>query len=138
MVEHGFQVGSSDVPHDFLPNQREHLVLGCTFQPVVCCPFHRGELENLEPVGQAVLYGFLRLIRVTDFLVELSDVSCDFLLGLCLGFAGEHFAALDSLFVKIPDHALPAAVCAAKNIAVGGKSFLWHGAASFLNHQQYS
>ena len=80
----------------------------------------------MQPVGQAVLYGFLRLIRVTDFLVELSDVSCDFLLGLCLGFAGEHFAAFHSLLVKVPDHALPAAISTSEHVAVSSEPFLWH------------
>ena len=126
MVQHGFQICGGNVSHNFLPDQREHLVLGGTFQPVVCCPLHRGELENLQPVGQAVFYGFLRFVRVTHFLVELGDVGGNLLLCFRLGFAGEHFAALDSLLVKVPDDALPAAVCAAKNIAVGCQSLFWH------------
>ena len=90
-------------PHDFVPNQRVYLVLGGTFQAVVCCPLHRWELENLQPAGQAVFYGFLRFVRVMHFLVKLGDIGSDFLLGLRLGLAGEHFAAFDSLLVKVPD-----------------------------------
>ena len=124
-------------PHDFVPNQRVYLVLGGTFQAVVCCPLHRWELENLQPAGQAVFYGFLRFVRVMHFLVKLGDVGCNFLLGLRLGFAGEGLSFLLSMLVKIPDDALPAAICSPKNIAVGGESFLWHLTAPFLNHQHY-
>ena len=53
------------------------------------------------------------------------------------GLAGEHFASLDVLLVEVPDDALPATIGAAEYIAVGGESFLWHGAAPFLNHQHY-
>ena len=88
-------------------------------------------------MGQAVLYGFLRFIRVTYFLIELGDVGGDLLLGLAFSFAGEHLAALDSLLIEIPDDALPSSVCSTKDVAVGGESFLWHGAAPFLNHQHY-
>ena len=142
MVEDGFQVGGGNVAHDFLPDQREHLVLGGTFQPVVCGALHRWEFENLQPVGQAVFERFLRFIRVTHLCVELSDVGSDFLLGFRLGFAGEHFAAFDSLLVKVPDDALPAAICAAKDVAVSGQSLFWHGwwfllSGCFINHQHY-
>ena len=137
MVQHGFQVRRCDVPHNFVPNQREHLVLSGAFQPVVCGTLHRGEFENLEPVCEALLYGFLRFVRAADFLVELGDVGGNLLLGLRFGFAGEHFAAFDSLLVKVPDDALPSSVCSTKDVAVGGESFLWHGAAPFLNHQHY-
>ena len=58
MVQHGFQVGGGDVAHDFLPDQREHLVLGCTFQPVVCGALYRGEFEHLQPSGEAVFQWF--------------------------------------------------------------------------------
>ena len=70
--------------------------------------------------------------------VKLGDVASDLLLGFDFRLAGEHFAALDALLVKIPDDALPAAVCAAEYIAVGGQSLFRHFAAPFLNHQQYS
>lgn len=138
MVQHRFQVCRCNVPHDFLPDEREYLVLSCAFQPVVGGALHRGELENLEPMGQAVLYSLLRFIRITHLCIELSDVGGDFLLCLSLGFAGEHLAAFDALLVKVPDDALPSTVCPLEHIAVGGEPFLWHGAASFLNHQQYS
>ena len=137
MIEDGFQVGSSDVPHDSLPNQRKHLVLRCAFQPVVCCPLHRGEFENLEPAGHTLLDGLLRFVRVTHLCVELGDVGSNLLLCLCFRLAGEHLAALDTLLIKVPDDALPSSVCSTKDIAVGGESFLWHGAAPFLNHQHY-
>ena len=65
MVQYGFQVGGGNVAHDFLPDEWEHLVLGGAFQPVVCGTLHRWELENLQPVGQAVLKRFLRFVRVT-------------------------------------------------------------------------
>ena len=120
MVQHGFQIRRCYIPHGFLSNQREHLVMGRAFQAVISRSLHRGKLENLQSMGQAVLYGFLRFIRVTHFLVELSDVGSDLLLGFCLCLAGEYFAAFDSLLVKIPDDTLPAAVCPLKNIAVGG------------------
>ena len=45
---------------------------------------------------------------------------CNFLLCFRLGFAGEYFAAFDSLLVKVPDDALPAAIGSPKYIAVGG------------------
>ena len=117
-------------------------MLGGTFQPVVSRPLHRWELENLEPMGQAVFNGLLRFVRVTHFCVELRDVSCDFLLGLGLGLAGKHFAALDSLLVEVPDDALPAAICPPKNIAVCCETFLCHVGGSsllgvFFNHQHY-
>ena len=112
-------------------------MLGGTFQPVVSRPLHRWELENLEPMGQAVLERFLLLVRVAHFCVELCNVGCNFLLCFRLGFAGEYFAAFYSLLVKVPDDTLPAAIGAAKDVAVGGESFLWHLAAPFLNHQHY-
>jgi hypothetical protein len=39
---------------------------------------------------------------------------------------------------EVPDDALPAAIGAAKYVAVGGQSLFWHLAAPFLNHQHYS
>ena len=102
-------------------------MLGGTFQPVVCGALHRWKFENLQPAGEAVFERFLRFIRVTHLCVELSDVGSDFLLGLCLGFAGKHLAAFDALLVKVPDDALPAAICPPKNIAVCCETFLWHG-----------
>ena len=102
-------------------------MLGGTFQSVIGCPLHRWEFENLKPAGQAFFECFLRFVRIADFLVKLGDVAGNLLLCLCFRLAGEHFAALDSLLVKVPDDALPAAIGAAKNIAVGGESFLWHG-----------
>ena len=39
---------------------------------------------------------------------------------------------------EVPDDALPAAIGAAKYVAVGGQPLFWHLAAPFLNHQQYS
>ena len=87
VVEHRLQVGGGNVPHDFVPDEREHLVLGGTFQPVVSRPLHRWELENLEPMGQAVLKRFLRFVRVADFLIELGDVGSDLLLGFRFRFA---------------------------------------------------
>ena len=41
------------------------------------------------------------------------------------------------VLTKVPDDALPAAIGAAEDVAVGGESFLWHGATPFLNHQHY-
>lgn len=41
------------------------------------------------------------------------------------------------VLTKVPDAALPAAIGAAEDVAVGGESFLWHGATPFLNHQHY-
>ena len=78
-------------------------------------------------MGEAVPQCFLRFVRVTHLCIELSDVGSDLLLGLRFRLAGEHLAALDALLVKIPDDALPSAVCPLENIAVGGESFLWHG-----------
>ena len=78
-------------------------------------------------MGQAVLYGFLRFIRVTYFLVEQGDVGGDLLLGLGLSFAGECLSFLLSMLVEVPDDALPSSIRAAKDISVGGESFLWHG-----------
>ena len=127
VVEDGFQIRRCNVPHDFLSYEREHLVLGSAFQPVVCCAFHRGELENLQPMCQAFLYGFLRFVRIAHLCVKLGDVVGDLLLGLRLSFAGEGLSFLLSLLVKVPDDALPAAIGTAKDVAVGGESLLWHG-----------
>ena len=55
----------------------------------------------------------------------MSDVSCDFLLGFGFRFAGEHLAALDALLIKVPDDTLPAAIGAAKDVAVSSEPFLW-------------
>ena len=137
MVQHGFQIDGGDVAYDFVPNQREHLVLGGAFQPVVGGALYRGELENLEPMGEAVLYSLLRFVRVTHLGVELSDVGGDLLLGLCFRFAGEHFPFFLPVFVKVPDHTLPATIRPPKYIAVGGQSLFRHLAAPFLNHQHY-
>ena len=76
------------------------------------------------------------------FLVKLGDVAGNLLLCFRLGFAGEHFAAFDSLLVKVPDHTLPAAICPPKNIAVCCETFLCHVGGSsllgvFFNHQHY-
>ena len=124
MVQHGFQVSCGNVPHNLVPDEREHLVLSGAFQPVVCSALHRWEFENLQPAGEAVLYAFRRFVRVTHLCVELGDVGGDLLLGFGLGLAGEHLAAFHSLLIKIPDDALPAAIGSAKHIAVGGESFL--------------
>ena len=72
----------------------------------------------------------------------MSDVVGDFLLGLRLGFAGEHFAALDSLFIKIPDDALPTAISTSEHVAVCSESFLRHSwqfflSGVFFNYQHY-
>ena len=120
MVQHGFQICCGDIPHDFLANQWEHLVLGGTFQPVVCRSLHRGEFENLQPAGEAVLQCFLRFLRAADFLVELGDVVGNLLLGFRFRLAGEHLATLDALLIKVPDDTLPAAIRSPKNVAVGG------------------
>ena len=95
-------------------------MLGGTFQPVVCRSLHRGEFENLQPAGEAVLQCFLRFLRAADFLVELGDVVGNLLLGFRLRLAGEHLATLDALLIKVPDDALPTAIGAAKDVAVGG------------------
>ena len=124
VVENRFQVCRRDVTHDFLPNQREYLVLGCTFQPVVCGALYRGEFEHLQPSGEAVFQGFLRFVRVTHLSVELGDVGGNLLLGFRLGLAGEHLTAFDSLLVKVPDDALPAAIGSSEDVTVGGESFL--------------
>ena len=63
---------------------------------------------------------FLGFVRVAHLLVELGDVVGDFLLGFNFCLAGKHFAPFDSLLVKVPDDALPAAIGAAKDVAVGG------------------
>ena len=120
MIEDGFQIRRCYVSNNLVPDEREHLVLGGTFQPVVCGALHRWEFENLQPASEAVLQCFLRFVRVTHLSVELGDVVGDLLLGFGLGLAGEHFAAFYSLLVKIPDHALPAAIGSAKDVAVGG------------------
>lgn len=99
-------------------------MLGGAFQPVICRSLHRGELENLEPMGQAVFNGLLRFVRVTHLCVKLGNVGGDLLLSLCFRLAGEYLAAFDSLLIKVPDDALPAAIRSAKDVAVGGKSFL--------------
>ena len=93
MIQHGLQVCGGDVSHDFVPDQREHLVLDRAFQAVVGGTLYRWEFENLQPVGQAVLYGFLRFVCVTYLRVELCDVAGNLLLCFRLGFAGEYFAA---------------------------------------------
>ena len=69
--------------------------------------------------------------------VELDDVIGDLLLGFDLCLAGEHFSFLLSVFIEVPDHALPAAICSTKHITVGCESFLFHLAAPFPNHQHY-
>jgi hypothetical protein len=51
--------------------------------------------------------------------VELGDVLGDFTVGFSLGFAGEGLALIP-MFVEVPYDALPAAVGAPENIAVGG------------------
>ncbi len=142
MVEDGFQVSGGNVAHDFVSDQREHLMLGRTFQAVVCGTLHRGELEHLQPVGQTFFDRLLAFIRAADLLVKLGDIVGDFLLGLSLGFAGEHFAAFDALLVKVPDDALPAAIGPPKYIAVCNESFLRHNwwflpSGCFINRQQY-
>ena len=81
-------------------------------------------------------------IRVAHLCVELSDVVSDLLLGFRFRFAGEYLAAFHSLLVKVPDDALPSSVRAAKNVAVGGESFLGHSWRFLLpgvlfNHQHY-
>ena len=123
MVQHGFQVSGGDVPHDFVPDEREHLVLGGTFQPVVCGALYRRKLENLEPMGQALPYGFLGLSRAAHFLVELCDVVGNLLLGFRFRLAGEHLATLDALLIKVPDDTLPAAIRSPKNVAICCESF---------------
>ena len=142
MVQHGFQVSCGNVPHNLVPDEREHLVLGGTFQPVVCRSLHRGEFENLEPAGQTFFNGLLAFIRAADFLVELGDIDSDFLLGFRFRLAGEHLAPFHSLLIEVPDDALPAAICPLKNIAARCESFLWHGwwflpSGCFINHQHY-
>ena len=100
------------------------------------------EFENLEPMGQALPYGFLGFVRAMHLCIELSDIGSDLLLGLRLGLAGEYFAAFDSLLVKVPDDALPAAIGSSEDVTVGRESFLWHGwwfllPGCFINHQHY-
>ena len=93
--------------------------------------FYREKIKRLLRERDAVM------VARGDLGVELGDIASDLLLGLRLGFAGEHLAAFHSLLVKVPDDTLPAAIGAAKDVAVGGESFLWHLAAPFLNHQHY-
>ena len=129
-------------PHDFLPDERKHLVLGRAFQPVVCGALYRRKLENLEPMGQALPYGFLGFIRAAHFLVELGDVVGNLLLGFRFRLAGEHLATLDALLIKVPDDTLPAAIRSPKNVAICCESFLWHSwwfplSGVFFNHQHY-
>ena len=113
-------------------------MLGGAFQAVEGGALYGWEFENLEPAGQTFFNGLLAFIRAADFLVELGDIGSDFLLGFRFRLAGEHLAPFHSLLIEVPDDALPAAIGAAEYIAVGGESFLWHGATPFLNHQQYS
>ena len=93
-------------------------------------------------MGKTVFERFPRFVRVADFLVKLGDVGSDFLLGLGFRLAGEHFAPFDSLLVKVPDDALPAAIGTAEDIAVCCESLLWHGwrflpSGVLFNHQHY-
>ena len=93
-------------------------------------------------MGQTFFDCLLAFIRVTHLGVELSDIVGDFLLGLRLGFTGEHLAALDALLVKVPDDALPATIRPPKYIAVCSESFLRHDwwflpSGCFINRQQY-
>ena len=126
MVEDRFQIRCCYVPHDLVPDQWVDLMISGTFQTVIRCPLHRGKLENLQPMGQAVLYGFLRFIRVANFLVELGNVVGDLHLGLGLCLAGEHFSFLLSVFIEVPDDTLPAAIGSLEYVTVGGQSFFRH------------
>ena len=114
-------------PHNFLPDEREHLVLGGTFQPVVCRSLHRWEFENLEPASEALPNSFVALVRAADFLVELGDVGGDLPLGFRLGLAENTLRRFTPCSSEVPDDTLPAAIGSAKHVAVGGESFLWHG-----------
>ena len=83
-------------------------------------------------MGQAVLYGFLRFVRVTHLCVKLGDVVGDLLLGFDLCLAGEHFSFLLSVFIEVPDDALPSSVCSTEYVTVSGQSLFRHLAAPFL------
>jgi hypothetical protein len=123
MVEDGFQVSGRNVPNDFLPDERIDLVVCGTFQPAISGPLHRWEFENLQPMNHAILNRLLRFIRLANFFVELGNVICDLLLSFRFCFAGKHFPFFLPVFVKVPNHALPAAIDSLKYIAVGCHSF---------------
>ena len=74
----------------------------------------------MQPVGQAILKRLLRLVRLADLLIELGNVVGDLLLGFGLCLAGERFLFFLSVFVEVPDHALPSSVCPPEHIAVAG------------------
>ena len=67
---------------------------------------HRWEFENLQPVGQTLFNSFCDSSELRTSSLNWGNVVGDFLLGLRLGFAGEHLATFDSPLVKVPDDAL--------------------------------
>ena len=60
------------------------------------------------------------------------DVGGDLLLGFDLCLAGEHFSFLLSVFIEVPDDALPYSVCSTEYVTVSGQSLFRHLPAPFL------
>ena len=91
---------------------------GGTLQPVVGAALHGGKFEYPEPSPHVLFQSCFGLIRGCELPVEVGEIVGDLLLDFLFSRPTEGFALFGSLLIRIPDYAVPAAICPLEDVAV--------------------